>query len=235
MSHDPLGIATDDEVLARYADEDVERGGREAAFHELVSRYRRRVYGICYRYFGDHADAEEATQETFVLLVRRAGQFRGDSKLSTWIYRITVNACHDLARRDARRPRTPVADVAAVAGAVPDPSSSPPELAVADELAHRLREALGRLDEVSRACVILGPVEGRPYAEVAAILDMPVGTVKSRIHRARARLAELLEADEPAGGSGGTGGAGRAPESAPRRQGRQAGSGAPRAPPGEEP
>lgn len=234
MSHDPLGAATDEEVLAHYADGDAERARREAAFHELVSRYRHRIHGICFRYFGDHADAEEATQETFVLLVRRAGQFRGDSKLSTWIYRIAVNACHDLARRDARRPRTPVADVAAVAGAVPDPSGSPPELAAADELAHRLQEALGRLDEVSRACVILGPVEGRPYAEVAAILDMPVGTVKSRVHRARARLAELLAADEPTTDPGGTGGSDRPPGAAPRSRERGRESAPPRAPPRED-
>lgn len=226
-----LDEATDEQVLARYADEDRDRADREAAFRELVTRYRRRIYGICYRYFGDHDEAEEATQETFVLLVRRAGQFRGESRLSTWIYRIAVNACHDLARHDARRPRTPVADVAAVAGSTPDPASAPPEVAAGHELAERLQEALLRLDEVSRACVILGAVEGRPYAEVSAILDMPVGTVKSRIHRARARLAELLAAGTGTGtGAGrppGTGVAGASP-----RPGAQ--PTAPRAPPDED-
>lgn len=223
-----LDEATDEQVLARYADEDLDREDREAAFRELVSRYRRRIYGICYRYFGDHDEAEEATQETFVLLVRRAGQFRGKSRLSTWIYRIAVNACHDLARHDARRPRTPVADVAALAGSTPDPAGAPPEVAAGHELAERLQEALLQLDEVSRACVILGPVEGRPYAEIATILDMPVGTVKSRVHRARARLAELLEGG-PATGAEDASGRGTA-DASPRPG---TGPTAPRAPPGE--
>lgn len=193
MSALPEGLS-DEEVLARYADEARPARERETAFRELMTRFGRRVHAICYRYFGSHDEAEEAAQETFVLLARRAGQFRGDSRLSTWIYRIATNACHDLARWEARRPRTPVADVAAVAdpaGAAP----SPAERVEADELGDRVREALLQLDELTRGLLLVCAVEGRPYADAAAAFGLPLGTVKSRVHRGRAKLATLLEAD----------------------------------------
>lgn len=188
-----LADAPDEAVLEAYADAGGPRRLREAAFRELVDRYDRRVYGICYRYFGDHAEAEDAAQDTFVKLARHAHRFRGDSRLSTWIYRVATNACHDLARWDARRPRTPVADVTAVADPRDDTSPSPAEQAEAAELAAAVQEGLLQLEPTTRSLVILCAVEGEPYADVAAAFDLPVGTVKSRVHRARARLAELLE------------------------------------------
>lgn len=177
---------SDEELLATFA-----RGERrDAAFAELVDRYERRVYGICYRYFGDHTDAQDATQDTFLTLVRRAGTFRGDSKLSTWIYRVAVNACNDLARKRARRPSTPVEDITAL-------SDASAEGATEDEFAGRetardVQQALAQLDDLSRTMLILVALEGQTYQEVAETLELPVGTVKSRVHRARAKLAELL-------------------------------------------
>ncbi len=183
--------------LAELADEDLLRmtleGGdaRERAFLELVDRYERRVYGICHRFFGNHADAEDATQDTFLAIARRAGSFRGDSKLSTWIYRIAVNACKDRARARDRRPQTPVEDVGTTAAA------AGVELAAEDgyglaEIRGDVAAALMELDETSRTLIILCAIEGRDYAEVAQVMDLPVGTVKSRVFRARAKLAELL-------------------------------------------
>lgn len=189
---DRLAELSDEDLLAAYADAEAVRKRRERAFHLLVDRYERRVYAICYRYFGDHADAEDATQDTFLLLARRAGQFRGDSRLSTWIYRVATNACHDLARKEARRPRTPVADVEAATDAPSDDGVTPDEAAAAGELADRVQTALLELDEVTRGLVIACAIEGQPYAEVASAFDLPVGTVKSRVHRARAKLAQLL-------------------------------------------
>ncbi len=176
-------MTADEDLLAAFVG-----GGPTAvdAFDELLARHSRRVYAICYRYFGDAGDAEDATQETFVALLRRAGTFRGQAAFSTWLYRVATNACHDLARRRARRPRAGgdldgLADLA-------DPSDA---LAAA-ELQADLRGALAQLDPVSREAVVLHDVQGVPYADVAERLGLPVGTVKSRIHRGHARLAGLL-------------------------------------------
>lgn len=179
---------SDEELLAAYVD-----GGsdREAAFHELVSRFERRVYAICYRYFGNHADAEDATQDAFLAVARRAGTFRGDSKLSTWLYRVAVNGCNDIARKRGRRPQSPVEDIVAVAeaGGVERPDPDPQTVRETEIEVHR---ALSQLDETSRTLVLLVAIEGFTYQDAAAIVDMPVGTVKSRVHRAKAELAELL-------------------------------------------
>lgn len=175
---------SDEDVLAAYT------GGPhpQEAFTELVDRYERRIYGICYRYFGDHSDAEDATQDTFLTLARRAETFRGDAKLSTWIYRVAVNACNDRARKRARRPQTPVEDLTELAGE----DSHAQEALEGRELAMAVQGALNQLDELSRTLMILIAIEGQGYREVAEALDLPVGTVKSRVHRARAQLAELL-------------------------------------------
>ncbi len=183
--------------LADLADEDLLRatleGGatRERAFLELVDRYERRVYGICHRFFGNHVDAQDATQDTFLAIARRGGAFRGDSKLSTWIYRIAVNACKDLARARDRRPQTPVEDVARTAAAAGVDLTSDDEFGLS-EIRDDITAALGQLDEVSRTLIILCAIEGRDYAEVAEVMDLPIGTVKSRVFRARAKLADLL-------------------------------------------
>jgi RNA polymerase sigma-70 factor (ECF subfamily) len=183
------GVA-DEQVLAAYTDDRAGRAAREAAFHELVDRYERRIYGIAYRYFGNHADAQDATQDTFLQLARKADQFRGDSSLSTWIYRIATNACNDLGRKMARRPQTPVEDVEELRVAGDETETD--DLIAGRELVLEVQRALLQLDDLSRQLIILCAIEGRSYAEASAALDLPVGTIKSRVFRARARLAELL-------------------------------------------
>ena len=187
----------DEDVVVVYVDAGRPRGDREAAFAELVRRYDRRVFAICLRQLGSRADAEDAAQDTFVHLARKAHQFRGDSRWSTFVYRVAVNACRDLQRREGRRPHVSVADVTdaqAAAGITPDTA--------ADEVAGRetalvVQAALARLDELSRTLIVLCAIEGLSYPEAAEILDMPVGTIKSRVFRARAQLAEMLaEADD---------------------------------------
>jgi RNA polymerase sigma-70 factor (ECF subfamily) len=176
-------VTSDEELLATFT---AGGPGASTAFDELLTRHSRRVYAICYRYFGDAADAEDATQDTFIALLRRASTFRGQAAFSTWLYRVATNACNDLARRRARRPHTS-GDVALVAD-VADPSDA---LATA-ELQADLHHALDQLDPVSRAAIVLHDVEGVPYADVADRLGLPVGTVKSRIHRGHVRLVDLL-------------------------------------------
>lgn len=215
----------DEAVLADFADATVSRATREVAFGEIVRRYERRVFAVCFRQLGSRDDAEDATQHTFINLARRADQFRGDSKLSTFIYRVAVNACRDLARKQARRPSTPVSDIEQAqrdSGRQPD---------VVDELAGResarlVRDALAQLDELSRTLLILCAVEGMSYPEASEVLDLPVGTIKSRVFRARAKLAELL-ADAEDDGDRST-----SPRTAPpRTAGRTSSPGAPRGPP----
>lgn len=185
-------LTPSDEELARRYVEAADRRDRDAAFHELVSRYERRVYGICYRYFGNHADAQDAAQDTFLALARKLHQFRHDSALSTWIYRVATNACNDLGRRYSRRPQTPVADVADAAAADAGSEVTVDDELAGLELAHEIQQALLQLDELSRTLILLCSVEGQSYTEVSQALDLPVGTIKSRVFRARAKLAELL-------------------------------------------
>lgn len=193
-----MDALTDEQVLALYANEDASRDRREGAFRELVGRYERRVWAICLRTLGSPTDAEEAMQDTFIRIARSADTFRGDSRLSTWIHRVATSACQDLLRKAARRPHSPVEDVekaAAAAGLDEGPDE-------ADGAATRdqVRRALAMLDDTSRMIVVLCAIEGHEYAEVAEALAIPVGTVKSRLFRARARLADLLSDEvEPSG------------------------------------
>jgi RNA polymerase sigma-70 factor, ECF subfamily len=186
--------SSDEELIADY----VEGRRRHEAFAELVDRYERRIYAVCYRYFGNAADAEDATQEVFLRIARRAETFTGGSKLSTWVYRVAVNTCHDLARRRKRRRESLLSDVVEAVDAAAQHDSlgwDPGDPAVGREAADAVQRALQQLDEVSRTLLVLVAVEGLSYGEAAAALDVPVGTAKSRVHRARARLAEILHGD----------------------------------------
>jgi RNA polymerase sigma-70 factor, ECF subfamily len=178
---------TDEDLLARYVLPTATADAREAAFHELVDRYHRRVFGICLHVLGSPSDAEDATQETFLKLARHADTFRGDAKLSTWLYRVARNACTDHVRHDARRPSTPVADPGTL-----DEAPSEADRSAGTDAAVTVRAALDQLDAASRQALILVAVEGLSYQEAGAALDLAVGTVKSRVSRARARLAALL-------------------------------------------
>ena len=189
MTSRPPSDAADADLLHRVAHGD--RAARDAAFHELTARHRDRVYAICHRYFRNPTDAEDATQETFLTVLRRAATFRGEAKVSTWLYRVAVNTCHDLARRRARRPQTPVEDIGLVSDLRGEVHSDEEQLA-AMALSDLLSEALTTLDEETRGLLLLCVVEGLPYAEVAEAYGIAVGTVKSRVHRARAKLVDLL-------------------------------------------
>ena len=172
---------SDEQLLASFV------GGDDRAFDALVERHAGRVYAICYRYFGNPSDAEDAAQEAFVALLRRGGTFRGQAGFSTWLFRVAMNACHDLARKRARRPRSADTEVATLVDRADDE-----DLLANRELALELRRALATLDPSQRRLITLHDIDGLPYAEVAEQLGMPIGTVKSRIHRAHARLATSL-------------------------------------------
>ncbi|HKJ55200.1 MAG TPA: sigma-70 family RNA polymerase sigma factor [Nitriliruptoraceae bacterium] len=189
-------------LLAVWGDVDASRAAREDAFALLVAEMTPRVFAICHRELGNAADAEEATQDTFAKVARAATEFRGDAKVSTWMYRIAVNACRDMQRRLGRRPQTPVADIEQAARRRVDGSDHVADVATGFEETDRLARAMARLDDLSRTLLLLCAVEGMTYPEASEVLDLPVGTIKSRIHRARARLADLLSEDA-AGDPGG--------------------------------
>lgn len=161
--------------------------GDDAAFDTLVSRYRRRVFGICLRYFHDPHEAEEAAQETFVALLRRAETFTGAARFSSWLYRVATNCCHDLARRRARAPAP-----ADPADGMPVETADVDDVLGRRELGMELAAALRHLEPEQRDAVVLRDVHGLPYDVVAGRLGVPVGTVKSRVHRGHAKLAVLL-------------------------------------------
>jgi RNA polymerase sigma-70 factor (ECF subfamily) len=166
--------------------------GSDEAFDALVDRYAGRVYAICWRYFGNNEEAEDAAQGALLALYRGMAGFRGQSAFSTWMYRVTTNACHDLARRNARNPRTvPLDNDRAPAGAEPLDNAALDRL-VAAELQSDLRAALAELDAEQRHAVVLRDVVGANYDDIAHLQGVAVGTAKSRVHRGHARLAQLL-------------------------------------------
>ncbi len=184
---EPNPDPTDEVLVAAFV------GGDERAFSHLVTRYERRVYGICYRYFGDPVDAEDAAQDAFLTLYRRAETFRGGSRFSTWMYRVTTNACNDLARKRSRRPRKATA-------AIEDLPLADPVDHVSERLLQlEVREALLLLEPMHREAVIAHSLQGRPYHEIAEEAGVAVGTIKSRVHRGHAKLAAILSERE--GGS----------------------------------
>lgn len=181
MNHDDL------ELVRRFL------GGEQQAFAELVARHRDRVFAIALRICGRREDALDVTQEVFLTAFRKLSSFRQEALLSTWLHRLTVNAALDLARRRSRRDHTSLDDVPDA----PDPSAGPEEHAIAAHRAAAVQRGLMMLSPEFRAVIVLHDLHDLDYAGVADALGIPVGTVKSRIHRARLELAKTLRYLEP--------------------------------------
>ncbi|MES1206933.1 MAG: sigma-70 family RNA polymerase sigma factor [Pseudomonadota bacterium] len=162
-------------------------GSREALYH----RYKRRVFALASRIAGP-TDAEEVAQEAFIRIFRGLARFRGDSALGTWIYRLAVNAA--LSHRSRRPPAAESLDSSGAAASALGASSTPPEQGDA-VLRGRLERGLAKLPVGYRTVVVLHDVEGLEHEEIAAVLGCHVGTSKSQLHKARARLREILAAD----------------------------------------
>jgi RNA polymerase sigma-70 factor (ECF subfamily) len=173
-----VGAPTDADLLAAH------RAGDAHAFGELVGRYRAKMWGIAARTLQHPEDAADAVQEALVAAYRGAGDYRGDASVRTWLHRILVNACIDRIRQERRRGTVPVAEV--------EPRHQRRD--VGAEVVTRLsvERALAALPAPQRVAVVLVDVQGWPLHEVAEILEVPVGTVKSRCARGRVRLAALL-------------------------------------------
>ena len=181
--------ADDRALLARHT------AGDRDAFAELVARHRDRLWRVALRTLGDPDDAADAVQDALVSAYRSAATYRGDAAVTTWLHRITVNACIDLARRRASRPTAPLTDDLVRETGTVDGSYDASDAAAAVVAALRL------LPVDQAAAVVIVDVEGFSVREAAEILGAPEGTVKSRCARARARLAELLSELAPAAGN----------------------------------
>jgi RNA polymerase sigma-70 factor, ECF subfamily len=163
------------------------QSGDTQAFAVLMERHERRVYNIAYRMLGTQEDAYDATQDTFLSCFRHLGSFRGDSAFSTWIHRIAVNACFDVLRK---RTLTVALEEQTI-----EPVSAP-DHADQTALATDVERALARVPVEFRAALVLHEVLDLPLEVIADLLDVPVGTVKSRLHRGRVALGRIL-AGEP--------------------------------------
>ncbi|MGS2618481.1 RNA polymerase sigma factor SigM [Micromonospora sp. LZ34] len=167
--------------------------GDRDAFAELFHRHRDRLWAVALRTLGDREEAADALQDALLSAHRAAGRFRGDSAVTTWLHRIVVNACLDRIRRRQAHPTVPLPDgvrdreSGAATGGV-EPAAPAPD----HDTALVVREALAALPVEQRAALILVDVQGYPVAEVARILGVAEGTVKSRCARGRARLATML-------------------------------------------
>ncbi|MEV5178955.1 RNA polymerase sigma factor SigM [Streptomyces werraensis] len=183
---------SDQDLLTRHVEGDAD------AFGEIVRRHRDRLWAVALRTLGDREEAADAVQDALVSAYRAAHTFRGQSAVTTWLHRITVNACLDRARKAASRKTAPVDDTERLEQLLePHESASAP--AERNDLHRQLIEAMGTLPPDQRAALVLVDMQGYPVAEAARILDVPTGTVKSRCARGRAKLLPLLTHLRPGG------------------------------------
>jgi RNA polymerase sigma-70 factor (ECF subfamily) len=160
--------------------------GDHGAFAILMRKHEDRVFAVCLRIMGNRSAALDAAQETFLTLYRKANQYQATAAVGTWLYRIAVNTCYDLLRKERRRPSEAMPSYL-------DPADARAGDAYTSvELRPSVEAALATLSPDFRAVVVLSDIEGMSLPEVANALDVPVGTVKSRLFRARRQLAGVL-------------------------------------------
>jgi RNA polymerase sigma-70 factor (ECF subfamily) len=175
--------------------------GRENAFRELVRRYERPVFSLVFRLVRDRDTAEDLAQETFVKVLNHIDRYRPEFKFSSWLFKIANNVAIDHLRRrtldtvslEGSRYASNPDEMQATAVRAAAEQESPLEELESRELGTAIERAIGRLRPEYRACILLRHVEDRSYEEIAATLDLPLGTVKTYIHRARHELREALK------------------------------------------
>jgi RNA polymerase sigma-70 factor (ECF subfamily) len=168
------------------------RAGDTTAFEALVTTYQHRVFAVAYRMLGNRAEAEEAAQEVFLRVYRAIGDFRGDARLSTWLYAITSRLCLSRLGSGARRMAQAREDESALDALTSHEADAATALEQREQQA-ALRRAIAELPEDRKIMVVLRDLQGLSYEEIAETLDLTLGTVRSRLHRARLELKEKLE------------------------------------------
>ena len=203
-------MATDDLTLVKRV-----RGGDQRAFKLLVERYQRKVYAVALGMLKDKEEAMDVSQEAFVKVYKYLDHFKGDASFYTWLYRITVNICIDIIRKRAGAGGEAVefdetlpmdvseANIGALGSRL---GTNPQKSALRRELAEKIQEALAAVPEKHRAILLLREIEGMSYEDLSRTLDIPKGTVMSRLFHARAKvqkiLSQYLELDEAKSGVG---------------------------------
>jgi RNA polymerase sigma-70 factor (ECF subfamily) len=167
--------------------------GDPGAFPELVRRHERRIYVLCLRVLGNPDDAADATQDALLMLLRKLDRYREEAAFTTWMHRLTLNVCYDQLRKRKRHPLLRAAPV----DDGPEPELGPPVPDHADEVVgtESAAAALAAVPEEFRVALVLADVQDMAYDEIAKVLDVPVGTVKSRVHRGRLALARAMGID----------------------------------------
>ncbi len=203
-------MATDDLTLVKRV-----RSGDQRAFKLLVERYQRKVYAVALGMLKDKEEAMDVSQEAFVKVYKYLDHFKGDASFYTWLYRITVNICIDIIRKRAGAGGEAVefdetmpmdvseANIGALGSRL---GTNPQKSALRRELAEKIQEALAAVPEKHRAILLLREIEGMSYEDLSRTLDIPKGTVMSRLFHARAKvqkiLSQYLELDEAKSGVG---------------------------------
>ncbi|HEU4649416.1 MAG TPA: sigma-70 family RNA polymerase sigma factor, partial [Gemmatimonadales bacterium] len=189
-----LAAKTDQEIVA------LARAGQEAAYRELIRRYERPIFSLLFRMVRDRELAEDLAQETFIKALNAIESYRPEFKFSSWIFKIANNSAIDHLRRreldtlsleGSPHAETPEA-IEATALQIGDRQESPLDEVAARELGGQIEAAIAQLRPEYRSCILLRHVEGRAYEEIAQMLNLPLGTVKTYIHRARNELRQLL-------------------------------------------
>lgn len=176
------------------------KAGDERCFTSLVEAYNARIYNMGLRMLGNSEDAADMTQEVLIKLYRHLGNFRGDSAFSTWVYRITVNSCRDFLRISYRRKEMIFADFGEDGESeddfhIADFSTIPETVYLDSECEHYLAQLINSLSPKYRVVMVLREISGLSYQEIAEAVNISIGTVKSRISRARAALADKILSD----------------------------------------
>ncbi|WP_409969974.1 RNA polymerase sigma factor [Bengtsoniella intestinalis] len=171
------------------------KAGDQAAFEQLLELYQQKVYALCLRRCTNPDDAQEAAQEALIAAWQGLPFFKGESSFSTWLYRLTANACTDFLRREGRHANRVGAsfDNPDAPLHIPDTAPSPHQALEQSELRTAIDAGLARLSDQHREVLLLRTMHQRSYDEIAQILDLEVGTVKSRINRGRLQLRKFLQ------------------------------------------
>ena len=190
-SEDTLSTPTDRILIRR-----VQRGDIEA-FNLLVQRYEHIVFNFAFRLTGNYDDASDVAQDAFVRAFSAMGSFRGDAAFSTWIFRITTNVFLDEKKRMRTRQHASLDEVveleeSSVGRQIEDTAPRPDELAIGNERASIIARAIAGLPDFQKTMIVLYHLEHKAYEEIAQIMDLPIGTVKSRLNRARLALRDKL-------------------------------------------
>lgn len=184
--------------------------GESAAFGLLVEKYQQRIYNIAFRMTNNHDDALDLSQESFLRIFRALGSYKGESSFSTWVHRVASNVCLDELRKKKRQPLVALSTDALVSGdegeypieVAASETDSPEQQLLRQETRREIAHALAKLSPEHRLVLVLRDIEGYSYDEIAEMLEANIGTIKSRINRARIALREVLGATEPLSSSG---------------------------------